>query len=441
MKTSTKIIFFQGLFCLLLLGMVPKAMAQTHAEKAPAPSYATVAPAAESADAMWDIQFDYDISAGPNLQGLAGAIHIGNEFWVSVWSSDTLVRYENDGTFIEKFAMPALFSEPSGGVRGMTWDGTSIWAANNTSTIYQIDPATKAIISQVNVVGTTETVRFITYDATADGGNGGFWIANFNTDITLIRMNGTFLSNISSDTHQLGGMYGAAIDNDSPGGPYLWVFHQADNPSNSIITQLSTTTGLSTGIARDVNIDLGTPEALAGGLFISKDWDPNGGMILGGVNQTTPDRLFGYELDFIPGPNIDLGTNNLTSPQTGCELTDAEIVTFEIVNPGVTSVTDIPLELFVNGTSVQLDTFMGTLAAGASTVFTFSESIDLSVPGNYVIGVRTALPTDINNANDLTNWNVGSKAFGGPPVIEDFDGFPTGTVVFPGLYNTGVIPF
>ena len=79
----------------------------------------------------------------------------------------------------------------------------------------------------------------------------------------------------------------------------------------------------------------------------------------------------------------------------------------------------------VNGTVVAVDTFFGTLNAGNSTPFIFSNTIDLSVPGNYTIGVRTVEPTDINNSNDLSNWIVGSKAITGPPTIENFDALAT----------------
>ncbi len=420
---------------------------QGQAEKAPFSEPIIAAPTVPNTPnlppgtmAMWDLRFDYNISEDSGLASLAGGVHIGNEFWVSVWNSDTLARFDNDGNFIEKFSLPTLFDTGTGGVRGMTWDGTNIWAANNTNTIYQIDVVTKEIVSQV-VISTPESARYISFDETADGGNGGFWVGNFNTDINLIDLNGNIITTIFESTHTLGGMYGLAVDNDSEGGPYLWIFHQPGTPTNSLISQVNKTTGVPTGIARDVNLDLAGTEALAGGLFISKDWDPNGGMILGGVNQDGPDRLFGYDLDFVLTENIDLQTANLMSPQTGCDLSDAEVVTFNIVNAGDTEQSMIPLELLLNGMSMGLDTFVGTLAPGETTAFTFASTLDLSIPGNYVIGIRTSEPTDVNNSNDLTNWSIGSKALSAPPFAIDFNAYPLGTTSFIGLYNIGDIPF
>ncbi|MEM9820410.1 MAG: T9SS type A sorting domain-containing protein [Bacteroidota bacterium] len=441
-KTFTHQPVFKISICCLFLAMSTWLSAQTESEVLPSDSpYYTPPDLQQGADVMWDIQFEYDITTPSELGSLAGGVHIGSEFWVSVWNSDTLARFENDGTFIEKFSLIDIFNNGNQGVRGMTWDGTSIWMANNTSTIYQVDPTSKAILSQVNVTATADGIRFITYDETADAGNGGFWVGNFNTDILLIRLDGTLLSTIAAATHTLGGMYGAAVDNDSPGAPYLWVFHQAGAPSESLITQIDLVSGTPTGVARDVNIDFNSPGALAGGLFISKNWSPTGEMTLGGVNQSAPDVLFGYELNFVPSANIDVASANLTSPQTDCNLSAAEIVTFEITNVGAEPVTDIPLELLVNGTSVAVDTFFGTIFPGNNSSFTFTDPIDLSVPGNYIIGVRPNEPTDINNANDLTNWVVGSKEDGTTPVLEDFDAFPTETTIFTGLYNLGVIPF
>jgi len=144
----------------------------------------------------------------------------------------------------------------------MTWDGTSIWAANNTTSIHMIDPVTKTVTNSV-LTSSPDPIRFITYDPNLDSGNGGFWVGNFNTSIYSISTTGAVLSIIPATTHTLGGMYGAAFDEISIGGPYLWVFHQAGDPSNSLISQIDLITGTPTGVGRDVNQDLNTDGALA----------------------------------------------------------------------------------------------------------------------------------------------------------------------------------
>lgn len=389
---------------------------------------------------QWDLLYDYDASTDSGLGALAGAVHLDSTFWAATWNNDSIAVLGNDGSFIESFALPQLFADNTGFIRGMTYVDGTIWAANNTNVISQIDPATRMVLNQVNV-SAMDQIRFITYDPAADNGNGGFWIGNFNTDILLINTSGALVTTIAQSVHGLGGMYGAAYDGISVGGPYLWVFHQAGDPSNGLISQLNLTTGLPTGIARDVNQDLNTPGALAGGLFITDRWDDQGTLILGGINQATPDRLFGYELSFDPTASADLSTQNISSPISGCSLTATETVTFEIVNNADDPVTNIPVEVYIDNTLIHQDTVMQTLNGGESTTFTFTEPIDLSVANAYFVSVRTVLEGDINNSNDLTTVNIANKNTIAPAINESFDGLTVGDVVIPNFYNIGDVPF
>ena len=162
---------------------------------------------------MWDLLFDYDASTEAQQLGLSNGIHFEDEFWVAEWSSDTLIRYDNAGAVLEVFTIPGL-----SGCRALTYDGTNLWIANNTDQIYEVDPVNKEIVSTL-LTTAGEALRFITWDPSADGGNGGFWAGNFSTDIFLIGLDGSVLSTISADDHTLGGMYGAAYDGDSPRWP------------------------------------------------------------------------------------------------------------------------------------------------------------------------------------------------------------------------------
>ena len=346
----------------------------------------------------------------------------------------------NDGSFVENFPLPELFDANSGFIRAMTFDGASIWAANNTTTIHVIDPATRTVTNSINT-SVPETIRFITYDANLDSGNGGFWVGNFNTPIYSISTTGIILSTIPVATHTLGGMYGAAFDDISLGGPYLWVFHQAGDPSNSLITQIDLSTGTPTGVGRDVNQDLNTDGALAGGLFLTNTWDDNGTLILGGINQATPDRLFGYQVEFDPSVTTDLTTQAFSSPVSGCGLTDTETVTFELTNLGNDAVSDIPVEVLVNGAIVATEVIPGPLPSGSTISYTFLETIDLSITGSYALGVRTAMDGDINNSNDLSSRIIANKQTIGPDFSVDFEGSNIGATTLPFLFNEGSLEF
>lgn len=390
--------------------------------------------------AQWDILFDYDIGTSSGQAGLAGGVHMDSIFWTAVWNEDTIAVFNNDGTFIENFTLPELFNNQSGFIRAMTWDGTSVWAGNNTTTIHEIDPATKTVVNSISTSSPDE-IRFITYDESADGGNGGFWVGNFNTPIYLISRTGALLTTIPIETHQLGGMYGAAYDDVSVGGPYLWVYHQAGDPSDGLITQLDLTTGTATGIGRDVNQDLNTPEALAGGLFITNRWDDEGTLILGGVNQTFPGRLFGYELSFDPAEALDLITEDITAPVSTCGLTNAENVSFEIINVSSESVSNVPVELLINNEVVASEIAEGPLLPNTTFTYTFNATVDMSGIGVYQVGARTVLSGDINNSNNFTTNTIANKSITAPELAQDFDGLAEGVTLLPSFYNLGTIAF
>jgi len=409
-------------------------------EQAPAGPTGPVPASNLNSEAQWDLLFDFDATTDSGQGALAGVVHVDSFFWIANWNEDTIVVLANDGSFVENFALPELFNINSGFVRGMTWDGTSIWAANNTATIHTIDPATKTVTNSINT-SSPDPIRFITYDANLDSGNGGFWVGNFNTPIYSISTTGAVLSTIPTTTHTLGGMYGAAFDDISVGGPYLWVFHQAGDPSNSLISQINLNMGTPTGVGRDVNQDLNTDGALAGGIFITNNWDDAGTLILGGINQATPDRLFGYELAFDPTAAADLATLAFSSPVSGCGLTNAEVVTFDVTNLGSDPISNIPVEVLVNGTVVATETIPGPLPGGSTIGHTFSTTIDLSVGGTYQVGVRTALNGDINNSNDLTTKLVANKQTIAPDFAMDFEGLDIGAIEFPFLFNEGSLPF
>ncbi len=432
--------FTNQFFLLALTLMFSASILTAQSEQAPAGPVGPVPGSSVASQAQWDLLFDYDATTDSEQGALAGAVHVDSFFWVANWNEDTIVVLANDGSFIENFTIPELLDATTGFIRAMTWDGTSIWAANNTTTIHMIDPITKTVTNSV-ATSSPDAIRFISYDASLDNGNGGFWVGNFNTSIYSISTTGGILSTIPATTHTLGGMYGAAFDGVSAEGPYLWVFHQAGDPSNSLISQIDLNTGTPTGVGRDVNQDLNTDGALAGGMFITNTWDDDGTLILGGVNQATPDRLFGYELSFDPDAATDLGTQALSSPVSGCNLMNAEVVTFEVTNFSGESISDIPVEILVNGVVVETEIIPGPLAGGGTLSYTFNATIDLSADGVYQVGVRTAVDGDINNSNDLTSRIVANKQTVVPDFAVDFEGLNIGAVEFPFLYNEGSLPF
>jgi hypothetical protein len=245
------------------------------------------------------VVFDYDLEAITGGGGAAGAIFIPNEFWVSRWGSDELFRIQANGALIEgPFTVPGL-----SGTRALTWDGSLVWAANATSTIYGIDPSSKTIVDTITIAGLTP--RYVSYDETGHGGAGGFWVGDWDTDAWLIGYDGIAYDFVDDPVLvDMGGRYGAAIDHVSPAGPYLWFFHQTPPPGETGSAWISQYQDPApTGYTFDVASALGySTTNLAGGLFLMQDPSVPGRMILAGVlqgNLPGANRLFGFELSTV----------------------------------------------------------------------------------------------------------------------------------------------
>lgn len=259
-------------------------------------------PPSSTPEAQWDIEFNFSVGDSAQADSMAGVFFYENEFWISNFAAPTLYRFDRNGSFIEQFTIQDTSSgNPISGIRSFTRDDTSVFVTNNTRTLFEIDPDSEIVIKTITSSAPVD-IRFASYDSTADGGNGGFWVGNFNTDIYLISRAGAVLSSMPFFIHGLEGMYGVAVDQSSIGGPYLWVFHQTNQIINTAgtITQLNLPVGTRTFASRDVSSEIsGNPNDVAGGLYISDEIVPGRRTILG-LLQGSPDRIFGYDLDFAP---------------------------------------------------------------------------------------------------------------------------------------------
>jgi hypothetical protein len=241
------------------------------------PSVAAVTP--------WQVLYNTDLTAGAGA-GNAGVTIVNNEYWISRWQSDSMFTYDMSFNLTASFTVPGVT-----GVRSFTTDGTNVYAGANTGSIFKIDPVAKTLLSTINTA--VANVRYCTYDPTANSGAGGFWVGTWDTDFTLVSMTGTTLTSLSALNHGLTATYGLAYDGSSPGGPYLWAFHQTDAAALTAadLIQIEIATGFATGVIHDVTSDFGTPGDLAGGVYFTNP------MTLVGILQGTPNYLFGYDVN------------------------------------------------------------------------------------------------------------------------------------------------
>lgn len=286
------------------------------------PEFSTHPKSPSFQEAIWDVKFDYNLQTATGGLGNAGAVYIPtlNRFWVSRWSTPAGRIYvlNTSGVVVDSFTTSGFT-----GARNMVYDpvNNEVVCGNTTNILYRVNPTTRATVGQITMPSTI-TARALTYDPTVDGGAGGFWASNWNAgNLHFYRVNraGQQIGIINNTA--ITGVYGIAYDNISMGGPYLWVWSQGagqGTPQN--IIQLSVATGNPTGVQKDVltDVGLGQTTAIAGGLFISDQIIP-GLLILGGVLQGAPDKLFGYEI-----ANLDAGVLmpfNLTAPANNAAIT------------------------------------------------------------------------------------------------------------------------
>tara|TARA_R100000306_G_scaffold62424_1_gene69989 strand:- start:14808 stop:16985 length:2178 start_codon:yes stop_codon:yes gene_type:complete len=114
----------------------------------------------------------------------------------------------------------------------------------------------------------------------------------------------------------------------------------------------------------------------------------------------------------------DIGFSNFVSPQDG-DLGATETVEATIYNFGTDPQSNFDVELYLDGNLVATETFSGTIQPQETVSYTFSQTLDLSEPGQtYEIEARTDLTSDTNNPNDgftievdNTLLSVGDAAF------------------------------
>jgi len=128
-------------------------------------------------------------------------------------------------------------------------------------------------------------------------------------------------------------------------------------------------------------------------------------------------RTFWFTSEFIPGTNQwanrvaafrlipdytdDVGVFGIASPWLEGPYTSSETVEVSVINYGTDAQSNFDLELYVNGNLVATETFTGTLNAGESANYTFTQTIDLSTEGVlYEVEARTNLGGDEYSDND-----------------------------------------
>ena len=234
-------------------------------------------------------QFSYDVTTLTGNSGHAAVGFDGTNIWTARWSSaisTDISRITPAGAFVDTFQIAGL-----SGTRSFTWDGSQFWAGNASTTLSRVDPVTKLVTATLTV---PIAARYVTYDPTADGGAGGFWIGDFSSDIRQVSMTGATLATIPAATiASFTSRYGIAFDNVSGPTPFLWVLFQGTcGTAQSCLGIIDLPSGTPRAAIQDVNATANSVGALAGGIFLTNGIVP--GRTLLTLTQGTPDTIVGF---------------------------------------------------------------------------------------------------------------------------------------------------
>lgn len=117
-----------------------------------------------------------------------------------------------------------------------------------------------------------------------------------------------------------------------------------------------------------------------------------------------------YEVEIQYLIDYDLGVSEIASPASGVLLSNAEQVVVTITNYGGITQSDFDVTfeiIFPDGSSETVtETVAGPLPGNSSMSYTFNQTVDLSIPGNYTLSVSTSLPGDDVPSNDSSSSDI-----------------------------------
>jgi len=116
------------------------------------------------------------------------------------------------------------------------------------------------------------------------------------------------------------------------------------------------------------------------------------------ANNNWMSRVAAFTLS--SGFSADIGVNNIVQPENGI-LTSTEQVEISIRNYGLSTQSNFPIELRVDGNLVATENYVGSILSGEVASYTFTQTVDLSTVGQtYTIEAKTVLPGDEFTGND-----------------------------------------
>ena len=96
----------------------------------------------------------------------------------------------------------------------------------------------------------------------------------------------------------------------------------------------------------------------------------------------------------------DIGVTSILSPSSGTLLSNAEQVSVVITNFGGATQSDFEVTFVLNDGESVTEVVAGPLEGNSTMEYTFTGTVDLSIPGTFTLTVNTSLPGDDVSSND-----------------------------------------
>ncbi len=431
-------------------------------------------------DVQWDILLDLAAETVCADNQLLGCEFAQNKWFITGGHNNTSINQlyilDAGGALLDSVDQPTT---SSWGWRDMAYDGTYLYAGDESTVINAISPVDGSLVPAMNIprpAGATCT-RALTYDPATDH----FWTGNFSSNNYIeFGRDGTVFW---SGAYPAGttGTYGFAWDAADPaGGPWLWIFDQSGTPQTTI-KQYNPVTHTTTGVQHVLPLLTGSTAQIAGGLGMTSEWNSEFWTIFG-ITQGTPiDRLFALEMYLAASGLAPAAPSAFDVENNGPDL----VASLSWVNP-TTTINGSPLvsidEIIVERDGAQVASLTGTPgeamayddnvpAAGmyGYTVYAVNDEgngspandgnwIGLDVPGGVTnlvgSGVGTELIAELTWENPLAGfhggyWPVGSidsyiiNRYGPSVATFNLAGMATSyidnTIPMQGWYHYGVI--
>jgi hypothetical protein len=239
-------------------------------------------PNSPATEDLWDVLLTFNTQAA----GYQAVETDGQFIYVAAWNGTGFGKYNLDGTWVEDFTVSG-----AGQIRDLAYYGGFFYGGSAGTTIFKMDFNTNTTVA---TIPSPVTVRHLAYDPTLDGGNGGFWAGDWAT-MAAVSLTGANLQTVSLP---FSSMYGTAWDNNTAGGPYLWIFDQGG--AGVDIHQFHIPSLAVTGVMFDGSSVPGFNAGIAGGLAASGNVIPNKFVLLANYQQD-PNLVVALELGSFSG--------------------------------------------------------------------------------------------------------------------------------------------